>query len=142
MTLSRQAFSLTLSQAVQWGEMDAFQHVNNSVYFQYFENARIHYFEETGINAYMASHQVGPILGSTECKFLAPLTWPDTVTVATRVTAIKEKRFSMQYTVFSDKLSREVATGSGEIIFFDYRKQQTCLIPSSIVDKIEQFESK
>jgi len=63
---------------VAWGEMDAFQHVNNVVYFKYFESARINYFEETGINAHMQTTGVGPILGNTQCRFKAPLTYPDT----------------------------------------------------------------
>ncbi|MCB0148997.1 MAG: acyl-CoA thioesterase, partial [Caldilineaceae bacterium] len=34
---------------VAWGEMDAFQHVNNIVYFRYFESGRIAYFERAGM---------------------------------------------------------------------------------------------
>ena len=45
---------------VAWGDMDSFAHVNNVVYFRYFENARLEYFrqldwfaleEETGVVA-------------------------------------------------------------------------------------------
>ena len=45
---------------VAWGEMDAFQHVNNIVYFRYFESARITYFERTGLIAYMEQTGSGP----------------------------------------------------------------------------------
>lgn len=34
---------------IAWGDMDAFQHVNNTRYFRYFEDARIAYFEEADI---------------------------------------------------------------------------------------------
>ena len=37
-------FPVVVAQAVVWGEMDAYRHVNNVVYFRYFENARIEYF--------------------------------------------------------------------------------------------------
>ena len=37
---------LVIEVPVLWGEMDALQHVNNIVYFRYFENARMAYFEK------------------------------------------------------------------------------------------------
>src|SRR5262249_44770182 len=33
---------------VVWGEMDAYRHVNNAVYFRYFESARLEYFRRLG----------------------------------------------------------------------------------------------
>ena len=36
-------FPVIVEQNVIWGEMDAYQHVNNVVYFRYFENARLEY---------------------------------------------------------------------------------------------------
>ena len=35
---------------VLWGDMDSFQHVNNVIYFRYFESARIQYFDTLGWN--------------------------------------------------------------------------------------------
>ena len=50
-------FSHTIEIPVIWGDMDAFQHVNNTVYFRYFENVRIEYFELVGINRLMATEK-------------------------------------------------------------------------------------
>ncbi len=125
-------FCITTKQPIIWGDMDAFQHINNTVYFKYFESVRVEYFEQTGINRLMCNENIGPILGATECKFLAPLTFPDSVILATNVSEIREKRFTMQYEVFSKKLEKVVAVGSGEIIYFDYINNKTCPIPDSI----------
>jgi len=132
MTLAQEfvsRFCVTTQQAIIWGDMDAFQHINNTVYFKYFENVRIEYFDRTGINQWMFNNKIGPILGATQCKYLAPLTFPDTITLATNVTEIRDKRFTMQYEIFSEKLEKVVAVGSGEIIYFDYNSNNTCLIP-------------
>jgi len=40
---------ISLELPVQWGEMDAFQHVNNVAYLRWFESARIAYFEAAGV---------------------------------------------------------------------------------------------
>jgi len=125
---------------VTWGEMDAFQHVNNVVYFKYFESARIAYFEETGINEYMQIHGIGPILGSTQCRFKAPLTYPDNITVATKITELSADRFTMKYVVKSDKSGRIAAEGEGTIVFFDYNTNQKHHIPIEIVKTIKELD--
>ena len=39
---------VVIDQVVDWGDMDSFGHVNNVVYFRYFENARVEYFQRIG----------------------------------------------------------------------------------------------
>ena len=41
-------FPIIVNYPVIWGDMDSFQHVNNVIYFRYFETARIQYFEALG----------------------------------------------------------------------------------------------
>ncbi|MGZ6208377.1 MAG: acyl-CoA thioesterase, partial [Syntrophales bacterium] len=64
---------------VAWGEMDAMNHVNNIVYFRYFESARIAYFEKADMFSYMTETGIGPILATISCKFKIPLSYPDKV---------------------------------------------------------------
>ena len=40
-----EGYQVTIDVNVAWGEMDAFEHVNNVVYFRYFESVRMAYFE-------------------------------------------------------------------------------------------------
>ena len=46
----KQEYPVVLSQDIIWGDMDAFGHVNNTVYFRYFEDARIAYFDQIGVH--------------------------------------------------------------------------------------------
>ncbi|MAM89264.1 MAG: thioesterase [unclassified Hahellaceae] len=129
--------ALTMTQEIQWGDMDAFRHVNNTIYFRYFENIRIRYFDHTGVNDLMKQSQIGPILGSTECKFLAPLTYPDVITIGTSITDRAEKRFTMSYEIFSHAQQKVVAKGSGVVVYYDYNKNTSCAIPQTIADAID-----
>jgi hypothetical protein len=43
------AFPVVISCPVQWGDQDAFGHVNNTAYFRWFESGRIAYFERLGL---------------------------------------------------------------------------------------------
>ena len=42
---------VAVDRPVRWGDMDAFQHVNNTVYFRWFECARLEYFQAVGFDA-------------------------------------------------------------------------------------------
>ena len=69
---------------VIWGDMDSFKHVNNVIYFRYFESARIQYFETLGWLKIIEKMGIGPILGSTSCRYRIPLTYPDSVFVGAK----------------------------------------------------------
>lgn len=125
---------------VAWGEMDAFQHVNNVVYFKYFESVRIAYFERLGIFENMDATGVGPILGSTQCRYKAPLTYPDQLTVATKIVNLEEDRFTMKYFVKSGKTGRVAAEGEGSIVFYDYRNNCKHVIPEHIHREIKKLD--
>ncbi|MFW6242474.1 MAG: acyl-CoA thioesterase, partial [Thermodesulfobacteriota bacterium] len=93
------AFPVVIDIPVAWGEMDAFGHVNNIIYFRYFESARIAYFDHVGYEALMEEEGLGPILAATSCRYRVPLTFPDTVSVGARVASVDTDRFRMEYRV-------------------------------------------
>src|SRR5689334_4788800 len=60
---------VVIDQPVAW---DSFGHVNNVVYFPYFENARNEYFARLGWWESLKVTGVGPIVASTRAKFRRP----------------------------------------------------------------------
>lgn len=133
-------FPVITEQPVQWGEMDAFQHVNNVVYFQYFENARLAYFEKTGVNEHKEATGIGPILASTKCDYKAPLTYPDTIKIGATIEELAEKRFLMHYAVWSTNQQKVVAEGEGLVVYFDYNAGKSCPVPEQIVERIHSLQ--
>ena len=123
--------SLVITCPVAWGDMDAAQHVNNTVYFRYFESARIAYFERIAFGLDFP-HSIGPILAHAQCRFRFPLTYPDTVSVGTGVTGLGEDRFVMRCTVISHRHGKVAAQGDGLIVSYDYRKQQKVPLPAEV----------
>lgn len=105
---------------VAWGDMDAMGHVNNTVYFRYFETVRIAAFGQLGLGDIAASNGVGPILHSASCRFRIPLTFPDTVLVGAAVDEIGEDRFVMRYRAVSQQHQAVAAEGESMIVTFDY----------------------
>jgi acyl-CoA thioester hydrolase len=127
---------------VAWGDMDYFRHVNNIVFFRYFESARIEYLERINFRELAEDDPVGPILASTGCRFRRPLTWPDTVAVGARVTEVGEDRFSMAYRLVSHKSGEVAAEGDGVLVSFDYAVQKKVPLPERVRQAIERLEGR
>ncbi len=135
-------FPVVATIPVKWGDMDAFQHVNNVIYFRYFETVRIQYFETLGWLEILEQLGIGPILGSISCRFRIPLTYPDTVFAGAKITEIREKRFSMEYLIVSEKHPDPVAEGTGIVVCYNYQKNQTTQIPEIIHQAVEKLEGR
>jgi acyl-CoA thioester hydrolase len=125
---------------VAWGEMDALRHINNIVYFRYFESARIAYFEKLGFWEFMNETGIGPILASIQCKFKMPLAYPDTVSVGTRVSRIEQDRFVMEYRVASHKSQTIAAEGEGVVVSYNYRESKKTALPEELKQRILALE--
>lgn len=136
-----EGFPAIIEIPVAWGEMDSFGHVNNIIYFRYFESGRLDYFEKIGYLDLVKTEGIGPILASTQCRFRFPLTFPDTISVGTRVSDIQEDRFLMHYRVVSHTHNKVAADGEGLIVSYDYNKNQKTPIPEKILGKFEELEA-
>lgn len=135
-------FPVVVECPVVWGEMDSFQHVNNVVYFRYFETARMAYFERMNYMEILGRTGIGPILHSANCRFRIPLTSPDTVSIGTRSVDLQSDRFTMEFRVFSHNHQKVAAEGSGVIVTFDYKAGKKAAISAEIRSLIERIESK
>ena len=133
-------YPVVIETPIAWGDMDAFQHVNNTVYFKHFESARIAYFKKINFLEIMNKTGIGPILASTQCSYRIPLTYPDNVTVGAKVNAIEKDRFMMKYTVISHKFEKAAALGEGVLVTFDYQNNKKVLVPDEIRKRIIDLE--
>ena len=134
------SYPVVVETPIAWGDMDAFQHVNNTVYFKHFESARIAYFAKINFLDVMNKTGIGPILASTQCHYKIPLTYPDVVSVGARVFDIEKDRFVMEYIVISQKFKKTAALGEGVLVTFDYQKNKKALIPVEIKKRIIDLE--
>jgi acyl-CoA thioester hydrolase len=125
---------------VVWGEMDSYRHVNNVVYFRYFESARLEYFRRMDWFEYERVQGVGPILAATQARFRKPLTYPDTISVGARVPTLAEDRFTMLYRLVSHRLAAVAAEGEGTIVTFNYQQGKKVSIPDEVRKRIADVE--
>lgn len=127
---------------VAWGEMDALNHVNNVVYFRYFETARLDYFQEAALMDDMKDTGVGPVLGETSARYRLPVTYPDTLLVGSKVTRIEDDRFTMEYEIFSKKMGAVTTRGTALVVMFDFKNNTKANISPKLRETIEAIEAR
>lgn len=135
-------FPVVIELDVAWGEMDSYAHVNNVVYFRYFENARIAYLDRIGWMASKESSGLGPILASTSARFRRPVSFPDRLLVGTRVTEIQSDRVTIEYRLVSKRLDAVACVGEAVVVSYDYRAGAKTPVPDAIRRSIETLEGK
>ncbi len=127
---------------VAWGDMDSFQHVNNTIYLKWFESARIAYFEASGVIERMEQDQVGPILASTSINYRSAVRFPDTVTAWATVTELRNTSFMMNYKITSAQQNNKVvADGTGAIVMLDYKTGAKEPLGSELRSQIERLQN-
>jgi acyl-CoA thioester hydrolase len=135
-------FPIIYETSVAWGEMDALGHVNNIIYFRYFESARAKYFDAIGAWDYHKKHGIGMILHSTNCRFRRALQYPDKISVGAHVSDLQDDRYTMKYIIYSHAMKNVAAEGEGIIVVYDYNRNSKCLMPDQIRKKIQKLEAK
>ncbi len=131
---------VNIEQNVVWGEMDAFQHINNTVYFRYFENVRLEYFHKINLFEIMKNEGIGPVLASTQCRFKIPLTFPDKIHIGTKVFELGEDYYLMKYSIYSHQYEKIVAEGEGKIVSFSFAEKKKSKHPKQLYENILALE--
>jgi acyl-CoA thioester hydrolase len=134
-------YPVVVEQAVVWGDMDSYRHVNNVVYFRYFENVRLEYFRRLDWFEYERIHGIGPILAATEARFRKALTYPDRIWIGARVPGLDEDRFTMEYRIVSERLDAVATEGKGTIVTFHYGENRKVPIPDELRRRIAELEA-
>jgi acyl-CoA thioester hydrolase len=135
------AYPVITAVPVQWGDQDAFAHVNNTIFLRWFEVGRIDYFEKLELPHDATGRGLGPILASVTCNFRQQVTYPDRVLIGTRISRIGKSSMVVDHAVVSEQQGRIVADGTSIVVYFDYAGARSCPVPDEIRRTIDAIES-
>ena len=129
-------FPIVYEQKVAWGDMDAFGHVNNVMYYRYIESARIAYFDRLNV----FEQDVLTVVASSQCKYLKPVFYPDVLHVGARVEEMRNSAIRMYYELYSQQQQQVVAQGEAVVVFVDKVEMKKTLIPEQLRQIIYDLE--
>jgi acyl-CoA thioester hydrolase len=125
---------------VAWGDMDAFKHVNNTVFLRWFETARIAWLDHVGFPD--VDGGLGPILKTASVVYESPVTYPDTVRAKVRTKRVGTSSVTLEYEVTSEaQKGALVATGETVVVLVDYARGAKVALPDDLRARIERRRS-
>ena len=131
---------LHLDIPVAWGEQDGFGHLNNTFYFRYCENVRMHYLQRIGVLAMHEAEGKGVVLASATCQFRRPVHWPQTLRVYTGCTHLGHTSFVLEYLITNES-GEVVADGSSVLVAYDYHAASKMPVPDPVREAIARLQA-
>jgi acyl-CoA thioester hydrolase len=128
---------IELSMPLRWGDMDAFGHVNNTVYFRFMEEVRISWFRELAVAGANIEGQ-GPAIVNASMEFLKQLHYPGDVIGSMFVGPPGRSSFDTRFELFrADDPATLYAKGAAKCVWVDYAAGKSVPIPDLLRHAIE-----
>ena len=124
----------TMRMPIRWGDMDAMGHVNNTVYFRYFETARIAWFDQIACAPDPGGE--GPVIVNAHCSFLKQLKYPGDIEVTTLVGPPGRSSFEMMHEIRVVGPDGEIgalhAEGGAKVVWVNFPAEKSVPLPQKI----------
>jgi len=112
---------------VAWGDMDSLGHVNNSRYFDYFQQARIEWLQSIKLDMKQAQ---GPVVIHVACTFLKPVVYPAQLTINSSLQHLGRTSIVMEHDLYQgDDL---MAQGLSKVVWVDYQQNKSIPLPEEL----------
>jgi len=126
---------------VRFRDIDAMGHVNNAVYFTYFESGRFKFFYSKPQKKKFPGFAF--ILAHVSCDYIRPVTMEDRLNLRMWIREIGSKSFKFQYQlVDAADLASVVATGESVQVCFDYATNISVAISSAMKAQLSAYLEK
>ncbi len=135
-TQNRSDFPYRISIPTRWNDNDMLGHVNNVVYYRYFEAIVVRFqMEEAGVD--WLQDKISPQAVETLCRFHRPLSFPETIEAGLRVEDIGNSSVTFAIALFGENDDAAAATGHFVHVFVNAQTLKSQPIPD---DKKKIFE--
>jgi len=127
---------------VQWGDLDAYGHVNNAAYLKWFESARAEYALRVGVDVLPNQRGVGAIVGSLSCRFHRPLGYPADVLIGVRMVRVAVGKITLSCRIVEAQTGAPAADAECDAVLFDYAAGRPVAVPDAIRAAVEVLEGR
>jgi acyl-CoA thioester hydrolase len=132
----RNAYKAFRSIGTRWMDNDAYGHVNNVVYYSWFD---------TAVNAYLIEHGVldihhGEAIGlvvETQCNYFSPLAFPQTVEAGLRVARLGSSSVRYEVALFAQDQDLCAARGHFVHVYVDRVSRRPVSLPQPLKQLLE-----
>ncbi|WP_144631290.1 acyl-CoA thioesterase [Bordetella genomosp. 13] len=115
---------------LRWMDCDVYGHVNNVVYYSYFDTAVNRYLTQAGVLDALRSPVIGLVV-ETGCHYFAPITFPDDLSVGVRVAHVGRSSVRYELAVFSAGAQACSAQGHFVHVYVDREQRRPADVPEA-----------
>jgi acyl-CoA thioester hydrolase len=132
----RSAYKVFRSIGTRWMDNDAYGHVNNVVYYSWFDTAVNAYLIEQGVLDIHQGAAIGLVV-ETQCNYFAPLAFPQTVEAGLRVARLGNTSVRYEVALFAQGEDLCAARGHFVHVYVDRLSRQPVSLPPALKHLLE-----
>jgi acyl-CoA thioester hydrolase len=120
----------------RWMDNDVYRHVNNVVYYSYFDTVVNQYLIEGGVLDIEKSTVIGLVV-ETQCHYFSPIAFPDTVYAGLRVAKMGTSSVNYEIGIFRNDESQAAAQGHFVHVYVDRTSNRPTPLPAALRAALE-----
>ncbi len=129
-------YAYFLAIPTRWMDNDTYGHVNNVIYYSYFDTVVNEHLVHAGSLDILASPAIGVVV-ETCCRYHRPLSFPDTIDAGMRVASIGSSSVRYEIALFRRGDDAPAATGHFVHVWVERATQRPTAVPSHIRAALE-----
>ena len=126
--------------ATRWMDNDAYGHVNNVVYYSYFDTVVNEYLIRAGVLDVERSEVIGLVV-ETQCRYFSELSFPQTVHAGLRVARIGTSSVRYEIGIFADAADTACAQGHFVHVYVDRNSRRPTALPAPLRAALERIHT-
>jgi acyl-CoA thioester hydrolase len=130
-TVARGAYPYLQSITSRWSDNDVYGHVNNVVYFSYFDTVVNQYLIAQGVLDFLRGEVIGLVVENT-CRYFESLQFPDQVTAGLMVHHLGRSSVVYQIGLFRNEQSEPAAQGRFVHVYVDRASRRPVALPPAL----------
>ena len=140
-TETRARFAYFVPVPTRWMDNDVYRHVNNVVYYAYFDTVINRYLiGEGGLD--IARGAVIGLCVESRCRYRKPIAFPDDVDAGLRVAKLGRSSVTYDVGIFARGEDEAAAEGSFVHVFVDRETRKSTPIPDSLRSALAKLETR
>ncbi|WP_036594137.1 acyl-CoA thioesterase [Ottowia thiooxydans] len=124
----------------RWMDNDQYGHVNNVIYYSWFDTAVNAHLIEQGVLDTENGSTIGFVI-ETQCQYFAPLSFPQTVEAGIRVGHIGSSSVRYEVGLFAQGAEMTAAKGHFVHVYVDRETRRPVPLPQELKAVLEQLRS-
>ena len=136
----RSAYPVFRSITTRWSDNDVYGHVNNVVYYSWFDTAVNAHLISQGVLDIHTGKTIGLVV-ETQCNYFAPLAFPQTVDAGIRVARLGSSSVRYEVGLFGAGEPLSAAAGYFVHVYVDRETRRPVVLPAQLRTVLQALES-